>query len=650
MKKKLTCILLAVSVVLAFAGCGGGGNYEYTEEDLSDYASFNKAAFEAGLSSLEIEDGDFTADESVRQQKLRDKLLTALAGKLDDADAKIKLYSGAVGERDIVYYCYYCTAELDGETKYFFTSDVLPKNATKLQLGLSSNTEMAAAMERFFLGKTLDGAVCAAKTDGIAEAGKQAFISYTVEYEKDGNSVTERHLYEPIILGEGSFIAEALVGKTVGKAQEKITELCGESEKVYTKAVVNLVLEGEGYTHTDVTYTTSKNVKDSTDKMYNLDGVELTYHVYPLYRVEIPEINSKNLLGILAEEIEDAELTCLLDHAPQLDGLIDAAMARRSALTELNKAQAAHESATERYAEAKRAYENGEDGVWEETLERLKSSAERTESVLSEKKVIYSACDKKAAEKLDAFLELDGAEKVAEEFSKVLYGRMLEQYSAEIRENLAEAIYELIIGNVTVRSVPDEAAEAVYGNIIAEYKYNYENGKYTSAGETNKEHYGSFEEYLVKVTAAADYEAAEELLRKDAQRGAERYTAIYCVAEAYGVEITSGDVQAVIAKPSLYWDAYLKYERFAGGVYAQDIKILGAPKTEESPSDPSGPAPKAIFASAGGVLSERVRADIQLFRILDEFLTSEREKNPCGGYDILYNNPLLKFVTVQNEG
>ena len=655
MKKKIACVLLAASLLaLSLAGCGGGGNYDYGREDLSEYVSFDRSAFEAGLSSIEIEDGDFTADESVRQLKLRDKILTLLAAKLDDTDAKIKLYSGAVGERDIIYYCSYYTAEFDGEVKYFSTGLMTPDSAKKLQLGLSSNKGADAAVGSLLLGKTLDGGAYTVKTVGTAEAGKLAFISYTLEYEADGKSVKEAHKYELVTLGEGSFIAEALAGKAIGKSQGKIIEPEGEGERIYADALVNFVFDGEGYTYTDVTYTTPKTALDNVvesgaDKVYDLKDKELTYHVYPLYRVEIPEINAKNLLGILTEEVAAPELACLLDKGRELDGLRDAASARLATLKELNKAHAAFESATERYAEAKRAYENGEGGVSEETLERLAGSLELTESALDEKELLYSDRKAKYKKELDAFLALDGVSAVAEEYARALYGQLLDEYNAEIRAKLAEAVFELIIGNTKVKSLPEDAVRAVYDDILAEYEYTYDNGICNSStGETYKDRYGSFEEYLTYVTATENYEGAKELLEADARRGAERYIAIYNVAKLYGIEITEADVVAVREKPSLYWENYLLYREFAGGAYAQDVKILGSPTEQEGGSSPSSPMPMAVSASVGGSLSERVRADIQLFRIIDEFLAYEPEENPSGGYEMRFTNPLLSFEIAKN--
>ena len=81
MKKRIiSLILVAVMALLTLASCG----YSYANDDMTKYATFDKDAFEKALQeSLKIEDGDFGTVESVRLEKVQDKIFTSLAGTVD---------------------------------------------------------------------------------------------------------------------------------------------------------------------------------------------------------------------------------------------------------------------------------------------------------------------------------------------------------------------------------------------------------------------------------------------------------------------------------------------------------------------------------------------------------------------------------------
>ena len=105
MKKRIiSLILVVVMLALSLVGCG----YSYADDDLSQYATFDKAAFDAALLLISIKDGDFTADEATRLLKVEDKVASNLAGLSDTDDKKT---AGKPAAGDLFYYNYYITAD-----------------------------------------------------------------------------------------------------------------------------------------------------------------------------------------------------------------------------------------------------------------------------------------------------------------------------------------------------------------------------------------------------------------------------------------------------------------------------------------------------------------------------------------------------------
>ena len=91
MKKRIiSLILVVVMAVLTLASCA----YSYADDDMTQYATFDKAAFAAAIKEFDIEDADFTEDEETRVKKVLDKIYTTLAGKADTEDHKTEVVPG----------------------------------------------------------------------------------------------------------------------------------------------------------------------------------------------------------------------------------------------------------------------------------------------------------------------------------------------------------------------------------------------------------------------------------------------------------------------------------------------------------------------------------------------------------------------------
>ena len=642
MKKRIIGLALVVAILaLTLVGCA----YRYEGDDMSKYASFDKAKFEEAIKTLKIEDGDFTKDEAVRAKKLNDAILNLLSAKLDSSSTKIKETTGTVGDTDIVYYCYYYTAEIDGVTRYFSTGLMTPDKAVKLHLGLSANEGQSVKVEQLLKGEALDGKVydattkkTLAKKDGVVTAedsttGKLAFISYTVEYEKDGKSVKETHEYELVTLGEGSFIAKALADKDIGKAQDKITEGSGATAKTYTNATVNVLVNGgEEYTYTEVTYTTAKSVKDNitesgTDKTYDLKDKELTYHVYPVYRVAIPEFNANTLLDTLYSNLTSAELECLKDQEEEFKALEDLVAEETKAKTEFDKKKTAYDTAKTNYDNALSNLAEGKVGATQELVDQKKKELDSAKDAFDKAETAYNKAKADVIAKREAIITKVGADKLVSEFKKVQYKGLLDAYNKEIKNNLAKAIYKAITDNskitVVKEELPQKAIQQVYDNMINQYKYEFYEGSYTTASGTtaavsNYEHYKTFENYLTKKKTTANFTDAKHAVWAEAAETVKELIVIYNAAQAYGVALTGKDLEDF--KADTESDRYYNY-----WLYSQ------------------------LYGYSQESLDEAVRNAVQFDKLMNHFLTYEEVKNDNGGVEFKYNYNGLGYEITEAE-
>lgn len=537
MKKRIIALtLVLVMAVLTLAGCG----YSYAEDDMTKYSTFDKTAFEQAIAALVIEDGDYTADPETRKEKVTDQIYTSLVPT--DSDGT-KVTTGVIGAHDVIAYCYYVTAaDVEGATA-FLTSYMKEANAVKVQAGLSSLTDFQKKVIEAVKDFDLTDKAYKTSTTDKAVAGDVVYVSYKKTYtvvKEDGSkeSQTDTVSYQRLVLTENSD-DELIKNLTDVAAGTKKEFTAGEDDNkvTYTSAVVEWIVKGENeVTFTDVTYTEKKEVKDTNNVSYDLKDKELTYHIFPVYRYEIPEMTLETVITKMLTSPSDSSLPCFADEKYKKD---DKTLGEQAAkLAELATA-----------------------------LETAKDSDESDETKKNE--AIESA-QKAYDDQLALILALDeGLEAtVIEEYREKVADTLLDTYNEDIRIHLAAAVWAKMQKLVTVTGTPSEAVDSVYDSMIDKYKTAFYTEDYTSS-ESNYKHYAySFNAYLRAMTGTSTDDEARAAVRKDAETYVKSVVQIYAVAAAYGLTMTDAEFKTYQKENSNYtYNAY---------VYGDDVVRIGA--------------------------------------------------------------------------
>ena len=578
MKKRIiSLILVVVMSVLALASCA----YSYIDDDMTNYATFDKAAFLAALAEFEIEDGDFTENAETRTLKVLDTIMASLAKKADTNDKKTE---GTVDTYDLIYYCYYVTIGEGADQQIFYADKMKASAASSSQLGLSDySTDFAKKLAEAFAGFefTADSAYKQV-TDGKIKDGDVVFITYTKASEKtdaEGEVKTETYtakLNREVIDVANNEFHKALVeyfdtesnNASVGK---KISEL-KVGTTTYTNITVDWVEQGTEKTFTDKTYTTEKleaptYYSGTTATKKDLKDVELTYHVYAVSYVEVAEITvdsilndiyGKNLtLANLATIIlgdaytehehedgeEDNSVHKLLEETKfTVEGeeitLEDFVKKLTSAQTKVADTKTANEAAKNKYEKAETALEEAKTAkatkqadldaakakLAEEDTEANKAAVTAAEKALEEAEKKLKSAEDDVAETKKAY---KGAE--ATETDKAVVGTEKEYNDAVDKRN--ELIKEL---NATVEGGAEAIVTGYKNNII--YK-DLENA-YNSDIKTKVAKY--VYEQIIKNVKVTDYP-------KKAVKAAYEYlidSYEYCFYENYKLDGTSNSSAA----------------------------------------------------------------------------------------------------------
>ncbi len=672
MKKRIIALILAlVMAVLALASCGSA--FSFADEDLSQYATFDLAAFEEALQKLEIEDGDFTTDETVRARKVQNKiyaaLVSAITGTVEDDE---KLEEGTLSDRDVVYFCYYTTLEKDGKTYVFSSSEMnkatVTTGSTKdshlvkmaiVDLQDEDADELQKKLKEAFAGvdvtdmiysttstknKVVKTGVVFKKdandklTDEVEkyEDGDTIVISYTREYvvneikmkdgkpviatddtkeenkvlakDEDGNVIKddngndvyyeteavpykETALYETITLnGESDdALARLLTDKKavvkVGNnvkydGKEKFDVI--EDGTTYTYSAVNVkwIVDEAGasvtFKHTPYekddkeTKVEADNLHSSTAEKIKLNGEELTYHVFPVYYLSVPEISATSIVKeILGKNIATTSLEIFEDETYKNGDETLANMIGVLSMIWSGKYDEESDDATiknlialkKTYTDLEEEYD-GSDGN-EELGDRV-DAAEK-----AWKDAIAKAKDDQISKLLAATSTTEGAKSMSdailEEYKDNAYHSLKESYDADIVEKVGQAIYGLIEKHVTLTGkYPEDLLEDYYDHLYESYEYDFYKGYVDdtqSKGSNYKEYGGDFNAFLLKETGAKDNFGGdiEKAIYAEAKSYLDPIIRIYVVAKAY-------EAKAVAALPG-----FLEAD-IAAGVYNADYE------------------------------------------------------------------------------
>ena len=596
MKKRIISLILLVAVVVcSLASCA----YSYDKDDMSQYVDFNKDAFIAGLKTLKIEDADFGIDEALRDQKVQDAINASLAGTLgDDAEHKTE---GKPAAGDLLYYAYYATFEKDSKTVTVYASSMKESSAVKLQLSLTTEKELDKAISDKALeeGFTLTDYAYNTATDAKAVAGgSTVVVTYTRTYKTtDGGEQKTTYTNAIVTLpaattgaeGAPATFLEYLIGQDAAKdlATKKFTEdVDGTATEVtYSGIRINWLVESDindNFTVKHTPFDTKKEVKAVDGSTVDLKDVELTYHIFPVYYIETPELTAEIILDKLlgtsikaggdanedgkVEESEEGTLPVFTDSYKNGDETINALVTKLVELLNTRKtAESAETDAQKKYDDAKKAVDDAKGNPTADQENALQT----TETALNKAKDEHTKAKKDVADQIAKILAAtkEGGEDIkkviADQYVEYRYESLENTYKSAIKKSLASAIYELAQKNITYKKdgdkyvLPTQAVNEAYDRLINNYEYDFYEGTYsssssssTTAKKTNYEQYGGkFIDFLrdelsMKTTDSDD--AVYAAIRADAEDAVMDTILIYTLKTACtdkDVSVTEDDVK-----------------------------------------------------------------------------------------------------------
>ena len=558
MKKRIiSLILVIVMASLVLISCG----YSYSKDDMSQYVTFTEedlAAFKAALGKLNIEDGDYTTDPEVRRKKVIDSIYSELASVAKKGEKKKE---GSVGEHDLFYYNYYCTAEFDGQTVTFYTSSMKSDSAAYVQLGMQDGTEIADLIGAAIAGVDLKDKIYSSETSGSVREGDVVFVSYTIsekvevkdangEVQKDenGNPVTEEKkttvTNERIVLvKDSSLLVNHLLGVTGEGEAAKSPATIGTSIDDFTTANgvgysgIKINWRGNGEALTSVTYTPfteTRTVKDTNGIDRDLKDKEVTYYIYPAYYYSVEELNEISLInsifgaditaegvvGVIVEgylDMTDDEKKAAIDgfNTTGADGktvtLEDICKKLATLQSDLDSAKTAYDKAVSdvdtkqaTYDDAKAKVDAAGDAATDaqkDTLEKATTNLEKAKTTRDEAKTKYDGLVADRDAKVNELLAVkeNMSELLVEGYKRTTHDYLLDVYNNEIKMNLAKEIYKLLETHIKVNSVPEKAAKLTYEQLWENYEHSFYNDYYDSSKKISnyKQYEGDFEAFFI---------------------------------------------------------------------------------------------------------------------------------------------------------
>ena len=273
----------------------------------------------------------------------------------------------------------------------------------------------------------------------------------------------------------------------------------------------------------DTTYTSTKEFADAyglKNGTVELKDVELTYHIFPVYRYAVDD----SVESIIRYAIGSGIKSDLLDvfHKDDLKN------GEGKTIAELVDA----------LPELFTAYSNADKAV-----------TDATSSEKEEKEKARDEAEKKLTDAIKEIVDLAGADTIKEEYRKYAYETLEKEYNNEIKDNLSAAVWKLAKDNFKVTSYPEKLVDECFKALYEQEEYTFHTGNYTSSSsssssdstkESNFKHYGgSFDAYLMASTGTKTVAEAEEKLRADARAKVEPLLLLYLMADAYELRVTN---------------------------------------------------------------------------------------------------------------
>lgn len=503
MKKRIiSLILVVVMSVLTLASCA----FNYHKEDLSKYATFDYEAFVKEVAKVTIEDGDFTdTDLTKREKMVADAIYSALAakadttvkyvGKVDNPETDEDESEPVIGAHDLAYYCYYTTVEIEGKTYQFMTTYMKSASAAKVQLGqeVVVDDELTEALLEGFKNFTFsEDSVYEQLSSGTIEKDMWVYISYTKEHDEKGadnveKTITETASNHRVQVTEDDPFTSQLIGKSISSSEINVNKVTVDGvEYTYDNVKVTYAEKGtEAFTFTHTPYPTEDN-KDgkkvattlyvgADNKEIDLAGKELTYHVYPVNYVTVPEFTAENIINeVYGSSISISTIAKLIfgEEYTKAHDAEDSAEAVKAVLSvydekftkdgvklgleEFIKAVATAQSALKT---AKTALEKAEE-EYEKALTALETAKKEYDKAVEDS--VKANADKKAAE--DAYTEANKAYEAAKAVAGAMdaYNAAKTAYEAAKADKTNSDAYEAAKKNVADKSDAVTKAQKEY--------------------------------------------------------------------------------------------------------------------------------------------------------------------------------------------
>lgn len=594
MKTKIISLVLAtVMLVLTLAGCGGGFNP--VNEDLSKYATFDANGFKEALQKIEITDGDFTTNETVRAEKVAESIYSAIADAyIKAAKDEDKLKEGVLDASDVLYYCFYTTyTDADGVEHVFnsasmsvaaVTASATAKNHV-IRLGdFDDDDELQAKIAEAIENASVDGKIYSTNaTKGTTlENIDKVVIAFKRECEreqlKEGSdtetetvTVKETVLYQTIDLSDttnpiATFLLDtntvASVGNTVkvkagegSNATEKTTFVIkhGDVDYTYSNFSIKWIVEEEGAPIAEIKHTPYDTETKLEPDAIHTDGTkidlkdkELTYHIYPVYYYDVPETDATAIVKyVFGSKITTSSLEAFGDETYK-NGTVTVKTLIEN-LSNLYSEKFDEESTDETIKNLialKKAFEEAEDA-----FDDADDPSEELENALDKAEADY---DKALEEAIDAdikkLLEASSADKdedekklsdaVVKEYTEDKYHTLKESYDSEILKSVGSAVYALLEEYVKITAYPEDLVEEFRNHLYESYEYKFYKEDYDSNNSNYKYYGGDLQKYLLAATGATkdhngDIEAA---LIAEAKSLIDPMIRVYTVAKALEAE------------------------------------------------------------------------------------------------------------------